>query len=99
MNNETVIVIGAFAFTPSVKWLGGLASERLFAPNILGQSQASRSVDAYPLSGPQQFERSNRALVLVSKGSEFKVQVLRDIKMVSVFKYYFCISVLEVWQI
>ena len=41
MNKETVVIIRAFAFAPSVKRLGGPASERLFAPNILGQSQAS----------------------------------------------------------
>ena len=41
MNNETVIIIGAFAFAPSVNRLGGPASERLFAPSVLGQSQAS----------------------------------------------------------
>ncbi len=36
-----VVIIGAFAFAPSVKRLGSLASECLFAPNALGQSQAS----------------------------------------------------------
>ncbi len=40
-DNETVILIGASAFAPSVKWLGGPASERLFAPSTQGQSQAS----------------------------------------------------------
>ena len=36
-----VVIIGAFAFAPSVKQLGGPASEHLFAPSVLGQSQAS----------------------------------------------------------
>ncbi len=40
-NNETVVVIGAFAFAPSVKRLRGLASECLFALNAPGQSQTS----------------------------------------------------------
>ena len=38
---ERSFLIGAFVFTPSVKRLGGPASEHLFAPNALGQSQAS----------------------------------------------------------
>ncbi len=38
---EQSFLIRAFVFTPSIKWLRGPVSERLFAPNALGQSQAS----------------------------------------------------------
>ncbi len=40
-DNETVILIGASAFAPSVKRLGGPALECLFTPSARGQSQAS----------------------------------------------------------
>ncbi len=61
-DNETVVLIRASAFAPSVKWLGGLASEHLFAPSTWGQSQAS--VGALPHAPYQSHNGSISQIVL-----------------------------------
>ncbi len=61
-DNETVILIGASMFAPSVKRLGGPVSERLFAPSAWGQSQAS--VGALPHAPYQSRNGSISQIVL-----------------------------------